>query len=141
VDFEKVKENFLVTDCKTCGSKRVNHTWSKLDFASMARGTGDLGKLLAQAYYEPLNHGHSTSEAIVSRLERSPSGEIGFRPGAQRDYADRAVQVAHAVMIEMLEIQAKHFDIPGLREKTERCAEAHVEIWSKREIAVDPEAS
>jgi hypothetical protein len=104
----------------------------------MAKTTGDLGKLLAQAYYEPLNHAHSTSEALVSRLESQPSGQIGFKHGSQPEFADRAVQIAHAVMVSLLEIQAKHFDIPGLAETVESCARDHVEVWSGRKIAVDP---
>src|SRR5208283_4349305 len=34
--FAEVKDEFMVTDCKTCGTKRLNHTWNKLDFVSMA---------------------------------------------------------------------------------------------------------
>jgi hypothetical protein len=32
---EKVKDKFI-TDCAKCGTKRPNHTWSKLDMVSMA---------------------------------------------------------------------------------------------------------
>jgi Family of unknown function (DUF5677) len=42
---------FLVTDCKKCGTQRVNHTWSKLDFVSMARATGATGNRIVDAYY------------------------------------------------------------------------------------------
>ena len=50
--FEKFKENyqsvrpkFMVTDCKKCGTQRLNHTWTKLDFVSMARKAGKIGEL------------------------------------------------------------------------------------------------
>ena len=31
-----VREKFMITDCKTCDTKRLNHSWSKLDFVAMA---------------------------------------------------------------------------------------------------------
>lgn len=49
-EYQRVKHNYLVTGCKECGAKRMNHTWSKLDVVAMAKST-DLGKLLAMAYY------------------------------------------------------------------------------------------
>jgi len=30
--FSSVKDRFMITDCKTCGTTRLNHTWNKLDF-------------------------------------------------------------------------------------------------------------
>jgi hypothetical protein len=138
-DFENVKENFEVDDCKECGTKRTNHTWCKLDFVSMAKKT-ELGKLLAQAYYEPLNHGHSTSEAIMSRLKLSPSEQILFESGPQPKDADRALMVAHAVMVTLIGVQARFFKLPELETLNEQCARDHVEIWSNRGIAVDPNA-
>jgi Family of unknown function (DUF5677) len=43
----EVKHNFMVKSCKskTCDAKRVAHTWSKLDFVSMAKKTGAVGSI------------------------------------------------------------------------------------------------
>jgi hypothetical protein len=30
--YKKVQEKFMITDCETCGTKRLNHTWNKLHF-------------------------------------------------------------------------------------------------------------
>ncbi len=138
-EFERVKGKFEIDDCKKCGTKRTNHTWSKLDFVSMAKTT-DLGKLLANAYYEPLNHAHSTFEAVMLRLKRSPSDQILFESGPQPKEADRALMVAHAVMVELIGVQARFFKLPELVKVYEQCARDHVEIWSNRRIAVDPNA-
>jgi hypothetical protein len=138
-DFEKVKGKFETDDCKKCGTKRTNHTWSKLDFVSMAKKT-ELGKLIAQAYYEPLNHGHSTSEAMMLRLKLSPSDQILFESGPQPKDADRALMVAHAVMVELIGVQARYFKLSEIESLYEQCALDHVEIWSNRSIAVDPNA-
>ena len=47
-DFNEVKERFMVTLCEKCGMRRLNHTWSKLDFVSMAKSTGALGQIFAE---------------------------------------------------------------------------------------------
>ena len=139
--YDEVKARFEVNDCKKCESKRINHFWSKSDFVSMAKRTGELGKLLAQAYYEPLNHAHSTAEAIMMRLEKSESGFIGFKPSPQRSDADRALQIGHAVMVALLEIQVRHFKMGDLAAKVEVSCADHVRVWSERQLAVDPNES
>jgi hypothetical protein len=58
--YAEVKEEFMVTDCKKCGTKRLNHSWTKLDFVSMAKQTGDIGTLIVGGYFLPLRHAHST---------------------------------------------------------------------------------
>ena len=60
----KEQERFLVTDCRKCGTKRLNYTWSKLDFVSMAREAGAVGKLIVPGYYIPTRAAHSTVGAI-----------------------------------------------------------------------------
>jgi hypothetical protein len=51
---EEVVPRFMVTDCAKCGTQRLNHTWSKLDFVSMARATGSTGNRIVDAYYLPM---------------------------------------------------------------------------------------
>jgi hypothetical protein len=80
-EFEKVKKQFMVTDCKKCGTEKLNHTWSKLNFVAMAKKTEHFDKLIVQAYYLPMRHGHSTFGAILSRLEGGEMEEChSFRP-------------------------------------------------------------
>jgi len=43
-EFARVKEKYMVTDCEKCGTKRPNHTWTKLNFVAMANKTS-FGKL------------------------------------------------------------------------------------------------
>jgi hypothetical protein len=136
-DFMRIKSKFEIDDCIKCGTKRTNHTWSKLDFVSMAKTT-DLGMLLAHAYYEPLNHAHGTAEAVWLRLKLSPSDQFVFGSGPQPGVADRALMVAHAVMVELIGVQAKYFDMQELEKVYRQCTQDYVEIWSNREIALNP---
>jgi hypothetical protein len=53
-DFMAVKSQFMVSDCKTCKTARLNHTWSKVDTVSMARMSDEnLWSFMVPAYYVP----------------------------------------------------------------------------------------
>ncbi|MGO9636449.1 MAG: hypothetical protein ACLPSO_00725, partial [Terracidiphilus sp.] len=136
--YDTIKGKFEVVDCKRCGTKRINNTWNKLDFVSMAKETGDLGILLAQAYYEPLNLAHSTAEAFWLRLTLSEAGDLGFDPGPQPKDADRALQLAHAILIVLLQVQQRHFKMSNLVELINVCVRDFEDIWPGRGLEVDP---
>jgi hypothetical protein len=56
-----VKRNFMIPVCDHPDAKmRLNQTWNKLDFVSMAKTTGDLGDLIIPGYYLPLRYAHPT---------------------------------------------------------------------------------
>jgi hypothetical protein len=129
--YKDLKERFMVTDCKKCGTKRLNHTWSKLDFVAMAKKTGALGQLIVPGYYIPLRQAHSTVASMLSRLEESETGGISFDPSAQRDAADDALMTAHNVLLGVLEVQDEHFKLPGLHEKIQTCLQDFLDIYRK----------
>ena len=68
--YAEVKDKFMVKSCKskTCDERRVGHTWSKLDFVSMAKTTGAIGSVIVPGYFIPLRHTHSTLRAMMERL-------------------------------------------------------------------------
>jgi Family of unknown function (DUF5677) len=130
-DFESVKERFMVTTCETCGTRRLNHTWSKLDFVSMSKKTGVLGKLIVPGYYFPLRHAHATVGALLSRLEDSEIEGISFAPTAQRKEADDALMTAQNVIVDVLNVQDERFNIPGLKEQIQRIIDHLMEMYGK----------
>src|SRR4029077_8728426 len=97
---------------------RLNHTWNKLDFASMARATC-LGKLLALGYYIPLRNAHATVASMLSRMEAGQNGGIAFAGAAQRKEADNALRVSHNIILDALRVEDEHFSVPGLKEQNE----------------------
>lgn len=137
-DFEEVKEKFMIPLCKKCGTRRLNHTWSKLDFVAMAKATGALGKMINQAYYLPMRRTHSTVAALLERIEQGSNGAMSFNPDAQRRSADMTLMTAHHVMLEVLKIQDKRFALPGLAEKVEECYGDWVKIWKGKTFGEDP---
>jgi hypothetical protein len=127
-NFRRVKGQFAVTDCAECETTRTNYTWSKLDFVSMARKTGELGKLIVPAYYLPTKEAHSTIGAILSRLDPEDDGLV-FDGGPQRKRADDALISAHNLILNTLELQRDYFKLIELEKPIETCYSDFMEIW------------
>lgn len=107
-NFQEVKERFMITDCKICKTQRLNHTWSKLDFVSMARESGELWKLIVPAYYWGLREGHSTVGSIFSRLDAGAAiadQGLVFGGESQPERADHALLTAHHILLIVLGLQ------------------------------------
>ncbi len=126
--YAEVKDKFMVTACD-CGAKRVNHTWSKLDFVAMAKKTGALGTLIVPGYFLPLRHAHTTFGGLTERLE-IVDGRMGFQPESQPKMADMALMTAHNCLLNVVEVQNKRFSISGLGEQLQTCLRDWVEIWA-----------
>jgi hypothetical protein len=127
--YAQVKEQFMVTDCKKCDTKKVNHTWNKLDFVSMAKKTGAIGTLIVPGYFFPLRHAHSTFRTITDRLEKR-DGHLGFQRESQPKLADEALMTAHNCLLVALEIQNERFKVEGLEAEMQACLRDWAEIWS-----------
>jgi hypothetical protein len=135
-DFEEVKGRFMVSDCETCKTSRLNHTWSRRDLVSMARMSGDLGKLIVPAYYQPTREAHSTMGAIFSRLDaEAVDREEGliFDGAAQRDRADDALISSHNIMLNVLDLQKEYFHLDELEPLLQTRLEDFMVIWRKDE--------
>ena len=126
--YAEVKDKFMVKTCD-CGAMRLNHTWNKLDFVSMAKKSGAIGTLIVPGYFVPLQHAHSTFRAITDRLERV-DGHLGFARESQPKLADDALMTAHNCILVALEIQSERFKIPGMEAKMQTCLRDWAEIWA-----------
>lgn len=120
--FADVKERFMIPDCKTCGTTRLNFTWTRLDFASMASKTKGLAELIVPAYYVPMGHLHSTPSSVLRRLSVTDDG-IKFMSAPQRESADDAMITAHRIVLDGLQLCADHFGWKDVEEITEVCGQ------------------
>ena len=129
--YAEVKDRFMVKACKskTCEEKRVGHTWSKLDFVSMAKMTGAIGSLIVPGYFVPLRHAHSTYRAMTERLELNDE-QMGFQRESQPDKADEALMTAHNCLLVALEVQEERFQVPQLKTAIENAVRDWAVIWS-----------
>ena len=136
--FEEVREQFIVKSCNvkdcTCTHTRVNHTWNKLDFAAMAKTTGDIGKMLVNAYHVPLRHAHPTVRTMMERLEMR-DGHLSFSRESQPKEADGALMTAHNCLLVALEVQRERFKIPGLEKALSNAVVDWALIWSPESVA------
>ncbi len=130
--YKTVKDKFKVADCKECGTERMNHTWSKLDFVSMAKKTGTLGKLLFSGYLLPIRHVHATLASLDKRLEASETGGLAFIPTAQRGLANTALITAHEILLEVLRVQEERFKLLGLEDKIKVCDQDYLDMNLKK---------
>jgi len=135
--FSSVKGRFMITDCKKCGSKRLNHTWNKLDLVAMAKQAGSLGALIVPGYYGPLTQAHSHFASLASRLTLLENGGISLVPDAQRKESDAALITAHNVILHVLELQNTQFEIQGLQEKLQVCFQDFIDVWKKPKTKSD----
>ncbi len=133
--YAEVKKKFIVKSCKseTCTETKVNHTWSKLNFAAMAKKTGAIGQMLVNAYQVPLRHAHPTVCTMMGRLEMS-DGHLGFSRESQPIEADEALMTAHNCLLVALEVQNERFHIPGLKEALSNAVIDWATIWSPESV-------
>jgi Family of unknown function (DUF5677) len=122
-EYQAVKSQFMVTDCKKCETKKLNHSWSKLDIPAMARETEGLYKLIVPAYFEPTQEIHSTLGSVFSRLAPESNSVDGmmFDSRSQEDRADRAIITGHAITLINLGLQKECFKIAELEVPLDIC--------------------
>jgi hypothetical protein len=131
-DYAAVKDQFKITDCKVCGTFRMNHSWSKTDVVSMARETANLSPFILPGYYMPMREAHTTLGAIFSRLDADAAkrGEgLIFDSELQRDRAHTALFTAHTILLDALELQQQYFKISELEPLLQTCIADFREIW------------
>lgn len=134
-DYLEVKDDFMVKSCKskTCSEKRVGHTWSKLDFVSIAKKAGSIGSLIVPNYFVPLRHAHSTFRAMTDRLEMV-DGQMVFRRESQPTEADGALMAGHNCLLLALDVQKEQFKVPGLEEAIQRSLGDWALVWSPESL-------
>ena len=62
-------------------------------------------------FFYPTLHTHATPSSLMSRLKSKDDGTISFNEGAQREWADRTLIVAHNLIVSVLKIQNDYFDL------------------------------
>ena len=123
------RAKFIVPDCKKCNTTRLNHTWSKLDFVSMAKAVdADTGKWIYPCYLEPLRHAHATAGALDKRIKKEGTS-LKFIPGPSREEADTALMFGHALVLNVCGLLLEHFKIEGLQDALVRAIDDHQVIW------------
>lgn len=123
--FEAVKNEFLQTDCKKCGTRKLAIGWD-LDIASMVREVGSPYDVYYPIAYTGANFQvHAT---LASALREDNMGQKA-RQELRRKDCDGAVFCAALLMLEVISSQNRLFDL-GLDDLTAPVSEAIGTLWN-----------
>jgi len=127
---DEVRDEFMIPVCDHPNPKRrLNHSWNKLDFVSMAEKTGEIGKLIVPGYFFPLRHAHPTFGGLTQRLE-IVNDHMVFKQDSEPTMVDDALMTAHNCILDVLEVQRQHFNPVGLADATQICLRDFFRVWS-----------
>jgi hypothetical protein len=130
------KENFKQEDCKKCGTKRLQMSWTKLDMKTMASAVNEqLRLLLANAYLAPTFHLHTTFWGIVHQSDVGPEGKLRFLGGkVQEESAQESFEQAYILLTQLMDVLNQFFDL-NQQEGIANCGQAWVRAcesaWGK----------
>jgi hypothetical protein len=135
--FKVVKEGFRVPLCDKCGTKKLNHSWTKVDFVSMARECGKLGDFIVPAYYVPLYQTHPSLTALVGSLNDVDSGSLEIDLNRQSGLGRTDLGTAHAILLSVLDLQKEHFQIHEMENSLQTCLQDFKDIKESRKNKLD----
>ncbi len=105
-------------------------SWSPLDLASMAK-KANMEALYFPGYFYPTLQTHATPISLMSRLKPRPGGVISFDEASQRDWSDKALIAAHDIVIRVMLVQNKYFDL-NLDHELETRKNDFIAIWGDK---------
>jgi hypothetical protein len=111
-NYEKNRARFLQTDCKKCGTTRLQGSWTKKGTPELAGDVNnELRSLYFKAFLSPTLHIHTTFWGIVDQLKSSAGGKIGFNQEHEEESARDAMDIAHALMVQVLDVVNAYFKL------------------------------
>lgn len=113
-EYAQVVDHFRIHACKKCDKTRINHSWTQLDFVTMAAGVGSLGRVIVPGYYMPSAQAHATAASAIYRLSERPDGTLFVDPEANAQEARRSFQFAHLIILGVLTTQHEFFRLTDL---------------------------
>ena len=125
-DAKPLRAQFTVDACKTCGTTKLNHSWTTADVVSMARAAG-LGDWVGPAYYEPLKYEHATAAGLGKLFQRD--GDTMALCGTHREEAHHALQLGHFVLLHGLALLQERADDTVLTAAMKAAVAAYHGAW------------
>lgn len=126
-DYESVKADFMVTDCKKCGTKTLGPSWSETHFVDMTKKVPPLDDLIVGAYYLPLLQAHSTLRSISSMLHQI-DGEFAFKTD-YTESCDEVFRLSYLLLMHVFKIQAEQFQTAAIEKAVESVIKGYLAIY------------
>lgn len=105
-------------------------SWSKHDTGVLAKkGEQDLAQNYYVNYYLPTLLSHSTVSSLVSRMvQDDEDGTLAFAVDGQRNRVTEALLSVHTLLINVFDLQNKHFTL-GLDDEINHRFDEFQECW------------
>jgi len=107
-----------------------------LSFEAMALKVGSLGRMLVYGWHLPTLQAHASLQNIIARVRESPGGGMEFDGGPQREEADKALNFATLILLDLLDLQKSYFKLISLEPLLQQCNADYMEIWHPEQFAV-----
>jgi hypothetical protein len=135
--FKSVKARFIETICKTCKKTRLMFSWSKHHTGVFAqKGDQDLALSYYVNYYRPTLLSHSTVSSLTSRLVKDDDGTLAFAVDGQRNRVREALIDVHSLLLNVFDLQNKHFKL-GLDDEISKRFDEYKECWDYQSDQAD----
>jgi hypothetical protein len=131
-EYQRVKPQYEVPDCKECETTRISVGWNRLDTVAMAYQFEALRTLIVPAYYVPLGQSHATLKSISAYL-REENGTFTFNRD-QTEQGDEMFRLAHLLLMQNFALQAKHFKEEKIETASEKAINDYLQIWPSRDV-------
>ena len=130
-NYASVKDKFKGRKCKKCGHVEMGIAWSPVALQDMAQDVG-LGRFIFYAYAMPLLNAHPSVKGTLQRLEGEQDGPISFGDRINPELADRVLSTAHVLLLYLLFVQVKRFNVDGLDAMVAQAETDYAEIWKPK---------
>lgn len=128
-EYEAVKKDYEVNDCKKCQTKRINFAWLPDNILAMAKQVGGLEPTILHSYYRPLEETHPSAGAIVRRAKFTGEDSFTFDDEAKPEEDKFTLFSAHFLLLKALEAAQEHFKLEELKAPLQKCLDDYVEVW------------
>jgi hypothetical protein len=132
-DYERVKAYFQMTNCKKCGTKRLQQSWSKLDIAAMCQQIDPkFEELYFSCYLYPTLHVHSTFYSLGNILERAGRKDaVAEEEPEERNLINMSLSFGCSIMMQIAHAHNHQFAL-GRGSDLAECTKALEDGWRSR---------
>lgn len=124
-----VKDRYMVDDCKKCGTKKLNHTWTKKSLVEIAKEAG-FKFVMLESYYFAMQETHSTWASIERRIKfHEDIQKFEYDDTEKPTERTAALLNAHYLTLHAIEALQNQFRLEAINEMYEQCLTDFKEIW------------
>lgn len=109
--YQALKETYEQTACKKCKAKEIRN-WVKIGTPEMASEVGgEIRRLYFNAFLWPTFNIHTTFYALSRQLKATEDGKLAWDVMAEDDAVHLALNIAHALLIQVIDVLDVHFKL------------------------------